>query len=133
MRNDIESMTASQEESQAAMGMGAGVVGAAGAVTGLAIGAKIGGGIGAAFGPIGTVIGAAAGVVVGAIGGAIVEAVEKKDATEEESRALDAIAKNYEDIGNAALTEKEITKALAKEGITDPKLIESLSNNTAGL
>lgn len=94
----------------------------------------IGGGVaaGAAIGSfipvIGTAIGGLIGGLVGGIGGAIAGATNQ-DATRQEDRALEILAKEYGEQGNAVFA--NIEETLKGYGITDPELIKSLQENGA--
>ena len=141
LRNKIKSNESSEitteDTSTIAKGTGAGLVGSGvaigGAVAATAMGAKLGTAIGSLATPLGAAIGAVVGAAIGAIGGTIVAAIDKKEATKREEKAIDTLAKAYDKVGDAALTPDAMKKILGDEGITDPNLIESLNANSKEL
>jgi phage tail tape-measure protein len=115
-------------------GIGAGVgntLAATGA--GAGAGALIGAGIGTIVPVIGNAVGAAVGAVVGGIAGLITGIVGSATAgasVDPEQQALEKLARVYEKEGNARFADDESFKAmLSEQGITDPLLIQSLTEN----
>lgn len=74
-------------------------------------------------------------MIVGGIAAAIgvAGAAISNDAEEREDRALNILTQEYKKSGEAALTPDAIQGALAQKGITDPDLINSLSENSTEL
>ena len=123
-----------RESLHSGAGIGAGVgntLAATGA--GAGAGALIGAGIGTIVPVIGNAVGAAVGAVVGGIAGLITGIVGSATAgasVDPEQQALEKLARVYEKEGNARFADDESFKAmLSEQGITDPLLIQSLTEN----
>jgi hypothetical protein len=103
------------------------------AATGAGAGALAGLGIGAAAGSsvpvVGTIIGAIAGLIVGGIGGAIGYGIAKNSETDDEKKAIELIAKAYEENGEAALTKEAMDATLKAAGASDSLRKEIATNS----
>ena len=139
LREKVKSNEGSEytTEDQATVGKGLGtglvtggaVMGGAALIGTMAAGTKIGAALGSIAGPLGTAIGVAAGAAIGLAVGGVIAAVNKDEATKQEKKAIDTLAKAYDKMGDAALTPDKMKDLLGEEGITDPKLIDSLNAN----
>ena len=112
--------------------------GATGMAWGAGAGAIVGGAAALllASNPVGwiTALGIGAGALIGTLlGGSIGMLAPEEETTDNETKALNAIAERYQEIGEGALTEEEIKKVLKEEDILDPKLQQSLMENTDAL